>query len=53
MSFKHKHILGIEQMSKDDIELILNTADAFQGNQLQRHQESTDLAWQDHYQRFF
>ena len=29
MSFKHKHILGIEQMSKEDIEIILDTADAF------------------------
>ncbi len=29
MSFKHKHILGIEQMSKEDIEIILGTADAF------------------------
>jgi len=29
MSFKHKHILGIEQMSKEDIETILDTADAF------------------------
>jgi len=29
MSFKHKHILGIEQMSKEDIEMILDTADAF------------------------
>ncbi len=29
MSFKHKHILGIEQMTKEDIQLILDTADAF------------------------
>ena len=29
MTFKHKHILGIEQMSKDDIVMILDTADAF------------------------
>lgn len=29
MSFTHKHILGIEQLSKDDIQLILETADAF------------------------
>ena len=29
MSFKHKHILGIEQMAKEDIEMILDTADAF------------------------
>jgi aspartate carbamoyltransferase catalytic subunit len=29
MSFKHKHILGIEQMAKEDIQLILDTADAF------------------------
>ena len=29
MSFKHKHILGIEQMSSEDIELILDTADSF------------------------
>ena len=29
MSFKHKHILGIEQMSKEDIQLILDTADSF------------------------
>lgn len=29
MSFKHKHILGIEQMSREDIELILDTADSF------------------------
>ena len=29
MSFKHKHILGIEQMSSEDIETILDTADAF------------------------
>ncbi len=29
MSFKHKHILGIEQLSKEDIEMILDTADAF------------------------
>jgi len=29
MSFKHKHILGIEQMSREDIEIILDTADSF------------------------
>lgn len=29
MSFKHKHILGIEQMAKEDIQLILDTADSF------------------------
>ena len=29
MSFKHKHILGIEQMTREDIELILDTADSF------------------------
>jgi len=29
MSFKHKHILGIEQMSREDIDTILDTADAF------------------------
>ena len=29
MSFTHKHILGIEHLAKEDIELILNTADAF------------------------
>jgi len=29
MPFKHKHILGIEQMSKEDIQIILDTADAF------------------------
>jgi aspartate carbamoyltransferase catalytic subunit len=29
MSFKHKHILGIEQLSREDIEMILDTADAF------------------------
>lgn len=29
MSFKHKHILGIEYLSKEDIEMILDTADAF------------------------
>ena len=29
MSFKHKHILGIEQMTKEDIQLILDTADSF------------------------
>ena len=29
MPFKHKHILGIEQMTKEDIQLILDTADAF------------------------
>jgi len=29
MSFPHKHILGIEHLSKKDIELILNTAESF------------------------
>ena len=29
MSFRHKHILGIEQLSKEDIQLILDTADNF------------------------
>jgi aspartate carbamoyltransferase catalytic subunit len=29
MSFKHKHILGIEQMTGEDIQLILDTADSF------------------------
>jgi aspartate carbamoyltransferase catalytic subunit len=29
MSFKHKHILGIEQLSADDITLILDTAESF------------------------
>jgi aspartate carbamoyltransferase catalytic subunit len=29
MSFRHKHILGTEQLSREDIELILNTADSF------------------------
>ena len=29
MSFKHKHILGIEQMTKEDIQIILDTADSF------------------------
>lgn len=29
MPFKHKHILGIEQMTKEDIQLILDTADSF------------------------
>ena len=29
MSFPHKHILGIEHLSKEDIELILNTAESF------------------------
>lgn len=29
MSFKHKHILGIEHLTKDDIKLILDTAEAF------------------------
>ncbi len=29
MSFKHKHILGIEQMTQEDIQMILDTADAF------------------------
>ena len=53
MSFKHKHILGIEQMSKEDIEIILDTADAFKEINYQRHQESADLARQDDYQRFF
>jgi len=29
MSFKHKHILGIEHLSAGDIQMILDTADAF------------------------
>jgi len=29
MSFRHKHILGTEQLSKEDIQLILDTADSF------------------------
>jgi aspartate carbamoyltransferase catalytic subunit len=29
MAFRHKHILGIEQLSKEDIEFILDTADNF------------------------
>lgn len=29
MSFKHKHILGIEHLTKEDIEMILDTADSF------------------------
>jgi aspartate carbamoyltransferase catalytic subunit len=29
MSFKHKHILGIEQLTREDIQLILDTADSF------------------------
>lgn len=29
MSFRHKHILGIEQLSKEDIQLILDAADNF------------------------
>jgi len=29
MSFPHKHILGIEHLSKEDIELILETAESF------------------------
>lgn len=29
MSFKHKHILGMEQMTREDIQLILDTADSF------------------------
>jgi aspartate carbamoyltransferase catalytic subunit len=29
MSFHHKHILGTEQLSREDIELILDTADSF------------------------
>jgi aspartate carbamoyltransferase catalytic subunit len=29
MSFTHKHILGIEQLAKEDIQMILDTADAF------------------------
>ena len=29
MSFRHKHILGIEQLSREDIQLILDTADNF------------------------
>ncbi|WP_305040972.1 aspartate carbamoyltransferase catalytic subunit [Geoalkalibacter sp.] len=29
MNFRHKHILGIEQLSADDIRFILDTADSF------------------------
>ncbi len=29
MSFKHKHILGIENLSREDIQLILDTGEAF------------------------
>jgi len=29
MSFRHKHILGTEQLSREDIELILETAESF------------------------
>ena len=29
MSFRHKHILGTQELSKDDIELILDTAESF------------------------
>jgi len=29
MAFQHKHILGTEQLSREDIELILDTADSF------------------------
>ncbi|MEJ2472241.1 MAG: aspartate carbamoyltransferase catalytic subunit [Desulfuromonadales bacterium] len=29
MAFQHKHILGMAQMAKEDIEIILDTADAF------------------------
>ena len=29
MAFGHKHILGIEDLSKEDIQIILDTADAF------------------------
>jgi len=29
MAFRHKHILGTEQLSREDIELILDTADSF------------------------
>ena len=29
MSFKHKHILGIEHLSREDIQLILDTGEAF------------------------
>lgn len=29
MSFKHKHILGIEQLSREDIQRILDTGEAF------------------------
>ncbi len=29
MSFRHKHILGIEELSREDIQLILDTADNF------------------------
>ncbi len=30
MSFRHKHILGTEYLSKEDIQLILDTAESFQ-----------------------
>ena len=29
MAFKHKHILGIDQLSREDIQLILDTGEAF------------------------
>jgi len=29
MSFRHKHILGTDQLSREDIQLILDTADSF------------------------
>lgn len=29
MAFRHKHILGIEQLSREDIQLILDTAESF------------------------
>ena len=29
MAFTHKHILGIEQLSRDDIMRILDTAESF------------------------
>ena len=29
MSFRHKHILGTQELSRDDIELILDTAESF------------------------
>lgn len=29
MSFRHKHVLGTEQMTREDIETILDTADSF------------------------